>query len=167
MTVERVHNGFYGGADVKFTEVDHHTSELVGGQGGYVFDDTLFFGGAGYWLVNGSHDREMAYGGFVVQWMQRAHARVGFGARGLIGGGTATLDRSVVQVVRTPRGSFSQAYNVRFYEDFFVAEPEANVSLRLTRHFRVTGGVGYRFTAGAHEDDRLHGVTGTVGFQVW
>lgn len=59
MTIERLHSGFLGGPDVKVTDVDGHTSVLVGGQGGWIADDTIFVGAAGYWLANGSHDREM------------------------------------------------------------------------------------------------------------
>ena len=67
MIVERVENGFLGAPDVKVTEVDHRTSELVGGYAGWVFDQTIFVGGGGYWMANHSSDRELGYSGFVVQ----------------------------------------------------------------------------------------------------
>ena len=63
MTVERLHSGFFGGADVKVTDFNHNTSELIGGQGGWVIDDALFIGGAGYGMVNGGRDDELWYGG--------------------------------------------------------------------------------------------------------
>ncbi len=69
MTIERMHSGFYGGGDVKITDFNHHTSELVGGEGGWVWENAFFIGGAGYWLANGGHDDELAYGGLVLQWM--------------------------------------------------------------------------------------------------
>jgi hypothetical protein len=72
MTIERLHSGFMGGPEVKVSTIDGRTSALVGGYGGWLTDDTFFIGGAGYWLANGSHDREMAYGGLVVQWLGRS-----------------------------------------------------------------------------------------------
>jgi hypothetical protein len=167
MTVERLHNGFLAAGDVKITEVNRRTSELVGGQAGIVFDDAFFVGGGGYWLANNSRDREMAYGGLVLQWMQRPNARIGYGARALIGGGEATLSRTVAQVIRTPRGSATQNISVRYRQDFFVAEPEANVSLRLLGRLRLTGGVGYRLISSEGRDEnRLRGVTGSLGLQI-
>ena len=50
MIVERVENGFLASPDVKVTDVDHKTSELVGGYAGWVFDQTVFVGGGGYWI---------------------------------------------------------------------------------------------------------------------
>ena len=72
MIVETIHSGFLAAPDVKVTEVDHKTSELVGGYAGWVTDDTFLVGGGGYWLANArGNDREMAYGGLVVQWLAR------------------------------------------------------------------------------------------------
>ena len=52
-------------------------------------------------------------------------------------------------------------------EGFFVAEPEANLLVNLTRHLRLTAGVGYRLIGGARSaDDRLRGVSGGVALQI-
>lgn len=188
MTVERMHNGFYAAGDVKITDVDKHTSELVGGQAGWVFDDALFVGGGGYWLANGSRDREMAYGGLVVQWQARPKERVGYGVKGLIGGGEATLAQTITfpnifvdtrefgfdpRRMQTPMNDVIRnaalliPTKLRFRENFFVAEPEATVSVKLLEHLKLTGGVGYRFVAtGDRVDNRLRGATGSVGFQI-
>jgi len=173
MTVERIQSGLLVGADAKVTEVDHHTSELVGGQLGWVIDESIFIGGGGYWLANGSRDRRMGYGGVVVQWLTRSSDRVGFGAKALIGGGEATLadDFTILVPVRVSATRFStepRTSTFRFQRDFFIAEPEANISLRLTDHFRLIGGVGYRFIgAEGRDDNRLRGATGTLGFQLF
>ena len=177
MIVERLHSGFLAAPDFKVTEFDHTTSELLGAYAGWLTDDTFFIGGGGYWLVNESHDREMAYGGLVLQWLVHANSRVGFGAKGLIGGGEATLSSTLSNVIvrGDVHGRIDQndlmnapiAYtHVHFYEGFFIAEPEADLLLRLTRHLRVTVGAGYRFTAGAHDDSRLHGAVGSIGLQI-
>src|SRR5262249_59723254 len=102
MTIERMHSGFAFSGDAKVTKFDGRTGELVGGQAGWLTDDTIFIGGAGYWLANGSHDRKMAYGGLVVQWLARANERVGFSAKGLFGGGQATLSDTITYALPLP-----------------------------------------------------------------
>jgi hypothetical protein len=173
MTIERIQSGLLAGADVKVTTVDHHTSELVGGQLGWVVDESFFIGGGGYWLANNSRDRKMAYGGLVVQWLTHASDRVGFGAKALVGGGQATLadDFTILVPVRISAariGTEPRTSTFRFEREFFIAEPEANVSLRLTDHVRLVGGVGYRLIgAEGRDDNRLRGATGTLGFQLF
>jgi hypothetical protein len=178
MIVERIHSGFLVAPDVKVTEVDKKTSELVGGYAGWVADETIFIGGGGYWLANNSREREMAYGGLVVQWLAHANDRVGFSAKGLVGAGRATLASPASDLIARgdPRGRIDPADPrrtvltntvVRFREDFFVAEPEIDLLLRLTQHLRLTAGAGYRFTGGERRDDsRLRGAVGSVGLQI-
>jgi len=185
MIVERVHSGFLVAPDFKITEVDKKTSELAGGYAGWLTDDRIFIGGGGYWLANQSRDREMAYGGLIVQWLARTNERFGFSAKGLVGGGRATLSSSVSDILRMSerdrlslgrmdqndrddlnRSRFTDS-RIRFREDFFVAEPEVGLLVRLTKRLRLTGGAGYRFTAGeGRNDNRLHGAVGSVGLQI-
>jgi len=184
MVVERMHSGFVVAPDFKVTEVDRATSALAGGYAGWLTDETFFVGGGGYFLANQASDRKMAYGGLVLQLLARTDRRVGFGVKGLIGGGRATLGTTVTQIpafrelpnvpdlrrfgidldrlLRAPTSS-----RVRFGEGFFVAEPEVDVVVRLTRLLRLTGGAGYRFIdASGRDDRRLRGATGSVGFQI-
>ena len=178
MIVERVQSGFLVAPDFKVTAFDRRTSGLVGAYAGWLTDQTFFVGGGGYFLANRSHDHEMAYGGIVVGWLAHADRRIGFGAKGLVGGGRATLVSSFGDLfddhdgrdgpisILVPVPGFVNA-NVRVREDFFIAEPEANVLVGLTRHLRLTGGVGYRLIAGARgTQSRLRGVTGSVALQV-
>ncbi len=184
MIVERVTSGFFVAPDFRVTEVDRRTSELAGAYAGWITDNTLFVGGGGYWLANRSRDREMAYGGLVVGWLARADHRFGFGAKALVGGGQATLSSTVGDIFGRPDGRdgplrrlqlpggrpalqpISNA-RVRFREGFFVAEPEANLLVNLTRHLRLTAGVGYRLIGGARSaDDRLRGVSGSFALQI-
>src|SRR5258708_20293616 len=97
MTVERIHSGFLAAPEVKVTEVDHKTSELVGGFAGWNYDDTFLVGVGGYWLANGNHnDREMGYGGLVVQWLANGHGAAGFGAQTPFGGGEGAPPETIV-----------------------------------------------------------------------
>lgn len=183
MIVERVKSGFVVAPDFKITEVDRRTSELAGGYAGWLNDRTFFIGGAGYWLANGNRDREMAYGGVVVGWLTRADRRIGFGVKGLVGAGEATVSNTVTELVfsrddrnlfgpsRTPgeRGLTPTAMSVRVRArgGFFVAEPEANLLVTLTRSLRLSGGVGYRVIGGTRNlDSRLRGVSGSIALQI-
>ena len=62
--------------------------------------------------------------------------------------------------------------NVRVRDGLFVAEPEANVFVRLGRNVRLTGGVGYRLVDRGRNfdhgdtDKRLRGATGTIALQI-
>ena len=185
MTVERVHGGFLAAPDFKVTELDKRTSELVGGYAGWLTDQTVFIGGGGYWLANQADDRKMAYGGVVLQWLVRSDRRIGFGAKGLIGGGQATLGTTVVQprplavITAAPLNVMNPTdlnrvipvqpttTRVRFREGFFIAEPEVDLVVKLTSRLRLTGGVGYRLiSAEGRDDNRLRGATGSVALQI-
>jgi len=170
MIFEPIRSGWLVAPDAKITDVDGRTSELVGGYAGRITDDTFFIGGGGYWMANQSHDREMAYGGLVVQWLARTNSRFGYSVKGLVGGGAATL--SGVTLLRdnderdNRRGRITSVRG-RSNQAFFVAEPEADVLVRLTRHMRLTAGAGYRFTAAERGgDSRLRGAVGTLGLQI-
>jgi hypothetical protein len=180
MRIERVHSGFLAAPDFKVTDVDHRTSQLLGGYAGWITDDTFFIGGGGYWLVNGNRGQDMAYGGAILQWLAHTNRTLGFGVKGLVGGGEATLSTTVSQIVRVPTfpnfrfdPRIDQRVNqvlttqVRRREGFFVAEPQVDLLVRVTRSMRVTVGAGYRLTAADHGvSDRLHGAVGTIGFQI-
>ena len=107
----------------------------------------------------------------------RAREPIGFTLKGLIGGGATTASSTVNRVIRVPdgRGRFDTGRGgttvapVRLYTDtgFFVAEPEVDVLVRLTRSMRLTAGVGYRFIAAEYGDDsRIRGAVGSIGIQI-
>jgi hypothetical protein len=176
MVVERVQSGFLVAPDIKVTQVDGKTSELAGVYAGWLNDETIFIGGGGYWMANQSSDRQMAYGGLVLQWVARTNDRFGFGIKSLLGGGQATLTSNVTQILPVngrelpfdgmDRGAVTNA-RIRFREGFFVAEPGVDLLVRLTRHVRLTGGASYRFVgAEGRDDNRLRGATGSLGLQI-
>jgi hypothetical protein len=162
MTIEPIHDGPLAAPDVKITQFDHDTDALLGGYAGWLTDNTLFIGAGGYWLVNPSHDHELGYGGVIVQWLQRANAPFGFAVKGLIGGGWATLPETFIAPGR--RGQPTTVIGLHS-DGFFVAEPQVDALIRVSRHTRLTIGAGYRFTAGSHNDSDIRGPVGTIGFQ--
>jgi len=186
MIVERVHSGFLIAPEVKATEFDKRAKPLVGGTAGWVAAETFFIGGGGYWLPEKGHsDRELAYGGVVLQWFVLNGDRFGLSARGLLGGGSATLPETVTQIVApTPVGRGAPpttlqprtvTTTVRVRDDFVVAEPEVNARLAFSKNLRLALGAGYRF-AGADwrrfrgfdrgRSDRLSGATASIGLQI-
>ena len=176
MIIEPISSGWLAAPDVKVTEVDRKTSELVGGYAGWLSEQRFFIGGAGYWLANGN-DREMAYGGVVAQCLVWNNSRFGVSAKGLLGGGQASVTDTIsvrVPEVRangrviTPASTVSQ--RVRLHDAFVVAEPEAQLSFKLRNQLRVAVGAGYRFTGsdrrGGLGGNRLDGATGSVSLQI-
>ena len=177
MTVEQLHRGWLIAPDAKVTRVDHATSGLVGAYGGWVADENFFFGAGVYTLANQNRNRGMTYGGFVFQWLNGADKPVGFSLKALLGGGEATLTDTFTETIPVfpPRASTApvafttQTIQARVRQQFFVAEPEANVLLRLGRNLHLTVGAGYRFIGTDRynpDSNRLQGATGTVGLQI-
>ncbi len=158
-------------------------------------DRTWLVGAGGYWLANQDDDLKMAYGGMVVEYLARSQERIGFGVRGLVGGGHATLGSTVGEyfgvdgdiglpggdprhdhaarmvrggAARTAAGRFRSRPTPRswYSESFFVVEPQASVIWHITRWARLDLGVGYRLTAGAGPlDEDLRGPSASMAVQ--
>lgn len=151
-------HGGYGGPAVKFTQMYGSEAFLVGGQGGWIINHTLFLGGAGYGLVNGikSPDSsiddarylDIGYGGMVVGLVLRSDYLIHLTLTTLMGGGSV--------------GSRESFYHMGDYDthdgrgdEFWVVEPNLELVVNMTRWFRVSGGVSYRHVIGINEFDGL------------
>ena len=185
LVLERIENRFIVAPDFKVTDIDGDAGGLAGGYAGWLADDTLLVGGAAYWLANGPNDAELAYGGLLVGWNTPAEHRIQFGARGLVGFGRGRLGSDITTFARFgsragrtlpgPIPGFRdtripivepRTVRVLAQDDFFVFEPQLTVLTKLTNHIAVSLGAGYRLTAYTDFlDDRLRGVTGSVGVQ--
>jgi hypothetical protein len=171
-----VRDGFAIAPDFKVGDVAGQTGTFAGFYGGWMIDNTVLFGGGGYWLTNGNNGTSMGYGGFVVQWLARSDRRIGFGAHALIGGGTGTVveDRAfqVPSFGRNPRdprpiGGQTGVFRVQLRDDFFIAEPQADLHVNFSPRLRLVFGAGYRLVGAGHSlDDQLRGVSGSVSLQV-
>jgi hypothetical protein len=177
LVLERLDNGIVLAPDVKATSFDGQVGTLLGFSGGWLQENALFIGAAGYWLVDGSHDRELGYGGLLAGWNVVAKPAFTLGARALVGWGTATLGSDVlVPVYGDPRNAAQNGRNIlptgartirySIREDFFAFEPQAIFGAAFSRRIRLNVAAGYRFTGDDHAlRDRVEGVTGTVGVQ--
>src|SRR5262245_28724277 len=172
MTVERRQNGWAIAPTFKVTQFDSGTHTLAGAYGGWVMDNRLLIGGAGYWLTDPSRTRNLSYGGGIVEWRKGVGRPLGFSVRGLIGGGSATVATtgSVRGLDRNLDPRFAPVVTTRqfaFREDFFVAEPEANLLVNFSSHVRLHVGAGYRAVAGAHGlNEDIRGATGSVALEI-
>jgi hypothetical protein len=179
LVLERVESGFVVAPDVKVTDIDGGVGTLVGGYAGWIREETLLIGGAGYWLASGPGDLDMAYGGLLLGWGASAGSRIRFGVRGLVGGGEASVSDTFsfpgrhvpYPDLRPGHGSPSfpapaGSVRVHWTETFFIFEPQGVVTLRLLDRVGLDLGVGYRVIGAADGvDNRLRGLTGSVAIR--
>jgi len=189
MVVERVESGLVITPEVKFTQIDSDTVALVGGYGGWVFDQRLLFGFGGYTHADPRDDQKFGYGGLVVEWFTPKRNRVSFSVRTLVGAGTATLAGENVfgregrlfddffrgfDFDRRGRAPFpfdfdgdDDFFRFRQQQVFFVIEPQANVYFAVSSRVRLGLGAGYRVVAADRDfDARLRGAVGTIQVQI-
>ena len=181
LVLERIENDIVLAVDYKLTDVDKRTGQLAGGYGGWLVQDTILVGGGIYSLANRASDFKLTYGGLLIGWTMPPEHRFQFGARGLVGVGTATLGTDL-DLVRfggrtgavDPRGrldargqaAIPSRVRVRLNDDFFVFEPQLTLVTKVTRAISVHWNGGYRVTGYTSLDDRLNGVTGSVALQL-
>ncbi len=161
-----VDKGGFAGLTIKFTYLNDQFGMLMGVRGGVTFNHILGVGGGLYGTVNRinvntnypmrNFNMDFVYGGPIVELIFGSRKLVHFGAHTLVGGGSAQY--------KLP------AYEEPWYEDFFfVLEPSAEITLNVTRIFRIDFGVSYRYIYGTDLDgisDRgLSGATGYLTFK--
>lgn len=162
-------DGFMIAPDFRITDINHHTAQLLGAYGGYVFGGQFLVGAGGYWQVDSTDGMHIAYGGPVFEWRVFPDRTVGVSLHGLIGGGWRYADDSYFANFGGPRidhrglsGGRHATLPYGWYDEgFFVAEPEAQVVVRLASWIRLQGGVGYRATS----SDNTNGASGSVSVQ--
>jgi hypothetical protein len=159
-------NGFVVAPDFRVTDINHHTAQMVGAYGGYVFAKQLLIGAGGYWQADSTDGAHMTYAGPVVEWRLFPDRTVGLNLHGLVGGGWRYFDDDFYyRMIRSDRflpPPGTHPVRRGWYNDgFFVAEPEAQVVVRLGSWIRAQGGVGYRATSA----DGLSGASGSISVQ--
>jgi hypothetical protein len=189
VVVEQVENGPVFGAEFKYARVNHEDEFLLGGYAGVVFDNTLLIGGAGYWQVDSGHygyddyyygyddyydyHGVNGYGGLLLEWYALRTSGVALSARGLIGGGVATVGWPVYADVHEPAGRHGSAYPPAggyyaygYDQGYFIFEPQLNLTVRIAPGVAMVGGVGYRVIGAANGfEDQIQGLTGTFAIR--
>jgi hypothetical protein len=186
LKIEPIDSGFVVAPDARFTEVNDKFATLAGVYGGWLTDRTLLVGAGGYWLANRDDNFKLQYFGGVGSWTIGARRKVGLRAGALVGGGSATLAKTYGDLFgEIPAGApglrrdhglssrgrggspITSATLVRVNEDFFIAEPQVNAVMSLTKWLHLDAGIGYRLIGGAdllNED--LRGISGSVALQL-
>lgn len=186
LKIEPIDSGFVLAPDARFSEVNDKFATLAGVYGGWLTDRTLLVGAGGYWLANRDDNFKMQYFGGVGSWTIGARRKVGLRAGTLVGGGSATLAKTYGDLFgeipagapglsRDHRLSFrgrggspiTSATLVRVNEDFFIAEPQVNAVMSLTKWLHLDAGVGYRLIGGADLlSEDLRGISGSIALQL-
>uniref|UniRef100_A0A7V3RHA8 Outer membrane protein beta-barrel domain-containing protein n=1 Tax=candidate division WOR-3 bacterium TaxID=2052148 RepID=A0A7V3RHA8_UNCW3 len=161
-----VDKGGFGGFVIKFTEINDEFGLLMGGRGGVTFNHIFGIGGGIYGLVNRmevstnyqirNFNMDFAYGGLILEIVFRSRKLIHFGTHMLIGGGS-------VEYKLPP-------YEEPWYDDFFfVLEPSAELTLNMTKVFRMDLGGSYRYIYGSEldgiSDQGLSGPCGYITFK--
>lgn len=161
-------DGFVFAPDFRVSEIDHRAGTFAGAYGGYVFGGRLLVGGGGYWQTNRINGGRIAYGGPVLEWRVINSRVIGFNLHGLVGGGQWHADEFFPYPQPLDHHGFmgdSRFTPIRyghFNEDFFVAEPEAQIVIRFGAHVRLQAGAGYRATS----TNGLSGASGSLSVQI-
>jgi hypothetical protein len=165
MVIEQVQQGFAVAPEFKISRFDGSSAQFVGAHGGLLVGNGLLIGGGIYTLTNGSRGRGMTYGGAVVGWQAWSDRLLGLSVRGLIGLGQGTSTQTISLIDRNGRGVVREIRG--FSSDFFVAEPQADLVVRLTKHLHLEIGGGYRLAnASRANNDRFSGASGSIALRI-
>jgi hypothetical protein len=191
LVLEPSGDGFVVAPEVTFAGFEkgggHGT--LVGGYGGWLFDNKLLLGvGASFLVDHGRNDRVsgMGYGGFVAGWSVPVGRALHVGLKGLVGFGQAELTDSFTYALPdrdrpfhpdqrhgmmtppplpTDGGPYTARY--RFWDDFFIVDPQATALVRLARGVALDVSGGYRLVSGTrHYDSWIRGYDASVGVRI-
>ncbi len=147
----------YGAPVIRFSKMGDSYSTLMGGRGGLIINDNFVIGACGMGLAHprdrdslsgekysGNYDRvDFAYGGGMVEYYFAPKSLFGLSIGATIGGGGLTFHSS------------KEAYDDdEFSSDvFFVAEPEVNFFINVTKFCRLGAGISYRYVRGIGVDE--------------
>jgi hypothetical protein len=148
--------GGYGGFEMKSTQLDKNfTGLLLGMRGGMVVNDQFLIGAAGYGLLptkkvnypNFGHNTEEnhfltgGYGGLFFEYIHHSDRMIHLTANTLIGCGGITLARGW--------GNNNPNFDNTFKHPssfVFVIEPGIALDVNVTKMFRMSLGISYRYT---------------------
>jgi len=170
MIVQQISSGFVLMPEIRYTELNHSWGTQIGASGGWLYDESLFVGGAFYGLVGGAGDQQLTYGGLLTGWSAPITDSLRVGVRGLFGWGHAdTLEEWTDPGYchhGTCYGPSTQKSWV--YRDFLVFEPSVNATIRLARKLSLDVSGGYRLTGNNYYgwDNQVNGAFGSVGIRV-
>lgn len=141
--------GAFGGPVFKLSQVAGDGVLFSGARGGVILNRRWSFGVGAYSMVDWTVDRsftlqagditsrELSYGGFEAEFVSRPGRLLHLTVSTLVGAGETSY------LLAQELSALRPATHV------FVVEPALNAELNLTRWFRTSVGVGYRFVGGS------------------
>ena len=169
MVVQPIGSGFVLTPEVRFTEVNHSWGTQFGASGGWLYDDSIFVGGAFYGLVGGADDAQLMYGGFVTGWSAPISSAVRVGVRALLGWGHSEMFEEWTDLGYCRHGNCygPSVQKAWVYQDFMVFEPQVTATFQLAKQLALEVGGGYRLTGNNYYgwDSHVNGAFGSVGIR--
>ncbi len=152
---------FYGGIYTRYSKIGDANACLVGGRGGIIINDNFVLGLGGMGLSYPTNRDKLSgtdytgtlnrvgfgYGGFLAEYYFNPKDLIVFSAGTLIGGGGLSFYEKM------DHNNNNNQDNRNDGDRFFVAEPEINVFINLTRFCRIGIGASYRYVAGINSDE--------------
>ncbi len=144
-------NGGYGAISFSYTQIDGKDAFLMGARGSWIIDHSFAIGLGGCGFVNdvnyhGWMDNELnnnlagGYGGIYLEPIIAPRLPVHISIPMLFGiGGISRIDDQ--------QNWDNWIYDDSQHDVFLVFEPAVELEFNLTRHMRLAGSVGYRFTS--------------------
>jgi hypothetical protein len=168
MTIEPIEQHFSIAPEYKVSQLNGTTGQLLGGHAGVFITKNILVGGGLYTMLNGEHHEGLTYGGGLIGWEPWSTAKVGVDLRALVGYGSGTTSETVTLTTRDRRGLVQgTVQGSRFLSSgLFIAEPQVDFLMGLTKHLRLSVGGGYRFAMADHVDnDLFSGASGTIALR--
>jgi hypothetical protein len=167
-----VRHGGFGAPVYGVTSINGQPVYLRGTRGAWVINldgaHAIHLGLAGYrtrtdadltgWSHSDIEEPQLRtdYGGFEIEYVASPYRLVHVGTQLLIGSGNARYDDRDLDVGNTR-------------DNYFVLQPGVNLMLNVTRWFRISGGVYYRYVSGVNlegtGDTDLSGPAGFLGLR--
>lgn len=170
LVLQPISSGFVFTPEVRFTEVNGSYGTMFGGSAGWLYDESLYIGGAFYGLVGGANDAQLMYGGLVTGWSAPVGRNIRVGVRALFGWGHSEILEEWTDPGYCHRGVCYDAATRKawVYQDFMVFEPQAVATFRLGQMIALEVGGGYRLTGNNYYgwDSHANGLFGSVGIRM-
>ena len=144
-------NGGYGALSFSYTQIDGKDAFLMGARGSWIIDHSfaIGLGGCGFindvnyhgWMNNDLDNNLVGgYGGIYLEPILAPRLPVHISIPVLLGVGGITN-------IEDHRNWDNWVFDDSQSDVYLVFEPSVELEFNMTRHFRVAGSIGYRFTS--------------------
>jgi hypothetical protein len=144
-------NGGYGALSFSYTQIDGKDAFLMGARGSWIIDHSFAIGLGGCGFINDINYRNVlnndlnynlagGYGGLYLEPILAPRLPVHISFPVLLGMGGVTY-------IEDHRNWDNWVFEDSKNDVFLVFEPSVELEFNMTRHLRLAGSIGYRFTS--------------------